>query len=225
MPMKDVIHRLRQIPLRVVLLGVVILGSALICVVALWRGWVNPETIQALVARSGSWGIAAFIAGVVAMELLWMPRMWGLLAAGVLFGPYLGCVLSAAADLLGGFVCYQLAKGAGRKWVAGILEQHPRTNAVVQLLTEKKGTATMAFLRVCPVAHYTLVSYAAGLTSVGPRAFILGTAMGILPGAILIPAVGDAALKPGSPAFLILAGLVVGALIITYFWARRILKT
>jgi uncharacterized membrane protein YdjX (TVP38/TMEM64 family) len=182
---------------------------------------VEPDTIQRVTAQAGSLGMVAFVLGVVVMELFWMPRMWGLLAAGVLFGPLLGCPLSFLADMLGALLCYGLAKGAGRQWIAALISKRSRTQMIVELLAERRGVATVCLLRVCPVAHYTLISYAAGLTGVRLLPFILGTGLGIIPGAVLIPLLGDAALAPGSPAFLILAALVAGALLLTLLIARR----
>jgi len=80
-------------------------------------------------------------------------------------------------------------------------------------------------LRVCPVAHYTVVSYAAGLVGVSPSSFLLGTGLGIIPGAVIYPIAGDAALRPGSPAFLLSLGVVLIALILSLIAARRVLRT
>ena len=76
-----------MIPKRVLLLLGLILSSVLFCGLALLKGWVRPDTLQQTVSEAGSWAIFAYILGVFLMELLWLPRMWGLLAGGVLFGP------------------------------------------------------------------------------------------------------------------------------------------
>ena len=54
-----------------------------------------------------------------------------------------------------------------------------------------------------------------------PRAFLLGNAVGLLPGAVLYPAIGAAALAPTSPTFLALAGLLVVAFVLSAWLARR----
>ena len=205
-------------------LGGVLLVSVAVCVVALWRGWVRPDTVQQLVARSGPAGMLVYVGGVILFELLWFPRMWGLLAGGILFGPLLGGALSIVADLLGGLICYGLARGGGRAWVAALLERRPRTRRVLELLAERRGVLTLAVLRVCPVAHYTLVSYAAGLGGVRLMAFVAGTGIGLLPGAIIYPLLGDAALRPGSPVFLGSLVAVVLILGVTLWAGRRLLR-
>ena len=95
---------------------------------------------------------------------------------------------------------------------------------MVELLARRRGALTVALLRVCPVAHYTLVSYAAGLGDVRPGPFFLGTALGILPGAVIYPIAGDAALRPGSPAFAISLAVVGVALVVTLWIGRRLLR-
>jgi uncharacterized membrane protein YdjX (TVP38/TMEM64 family) len=215
---------LRAVPVRVWALASVILLTLAACAVALLKGWVRPDTLQQLVARSGALGMVSYIVGIVVMELLWMPRMWGLLGGGILFGPVLGGALSIVGDLIGAALCYFVARGAGQEWVKGLLERAPRARRVVDLFAARRGLGTVAVLRVCPAAHYTLVSYAAGLTGVRPLPFMLGTALGILPGAVVYPIAGDAALRPTSPMFLGSVGVMVLFLVVTLIAARRVLK-
>jgi len=213
-----------RVPQRVWALGALMLATLALCVVAVLRGWVSPRTLQQLVARSGALAMGSYVVGVVLMELLWMPRMWGLLAGGALFGPLLGGALSVAGDLTGAALCFFLARGAGQRWVSQILERRPRARKIVELLANRRGAGTVAVLRVCPVAHYTLVSYAAGLAGVKPLRFMLGTAVGILPGAVLYPVVGDAALRPTGWVFVGSVLVLVVFLVLTLVAARRMVR-
>jgi len=214
----------RRIPGRVVLLLVLMVGSLAVCAVAVLEGWVRPQTLQLYVQRAGSLGMLAYVAGIVVLELLWFPRMWGLLAGGLLFGPALGGGLSLIGDLAGAYLCFVLARGAGRQWVQQLVARRRRADQIVQLLARRRGLSTVAMMRICPVFHYTLASYAAGLAGVRPAAFMGGTALGILPGAVLYPLAGDAALRPTSPIF-IGSLVVIGVfLVLTVLAARKIFK-
>jgi uncharacterized membrane protein YdjX (TVP38/TMEM64 family) len=214
----------RRVPWRVVALGAVMLATGGVAAAALLCGWIRPDTLQHLVAGSGALGMASYVVGVVVMELFWIPRIWGLLAGGLLFGPLVGGALSLVADLTSAAICFFLARGAGQQWVAAILARYKRAGQVVDLLARRKGLGTMAVLRVCPLAHYTLTSYAAGLCGVRPFAFIAGTALGILPGAVVYPIAGDAVLRPTSPVFIGSIGVMVVFLVVTLLAARRSLR-
>ncbi len=200
------------------------LGSALLCAVALLQGWVTRDSITALVDRSGPLGMAAYVAAVVVMELLWFPRAWGLLAGGALFGPLAGTLLSMVGDLLGGLICYALARGLARQWAEGVVARRPRAREVLELLARRHGGLTVALLRICPVAHYTASSYAAGVAGVRPLPFTLGTAVGLVPAAVIYPLMGHAALSPGSPLFWAGLGLVALFLVATGLASRRLLR-
>jgi uncharacterized membrane protein YdjX (TVP38/TMEM64 family) len=211
-------------PARAILLFIMLGITAALCAIALWRGWVRPEIIQSLVQRSGPAAMAVYIAAVVVLELFWMPRMWGLVAGGALFGPVVGGALSIAADMASALLCYFLARGAAREWAASLLARRKKADQIVRLLAEKRGAAMIALLRVCPIAHYTLVNYGAGVAGVRPSAFILGTAVGLLPGAVLYPILGDSLFRPGSAVFIVTASVVVVAMVVTFIIGRRMIR-
>ncbi|MCL2825268.1 MAG: TVP38/TMEM64 family protein [Polyangiaceae bacterium] len=210
---------------RVVLLAAVLVVSLGLCAYALFVGKVRPDTIQGLVADGGAWSMVGYVGIVVVAELLWLPRMWGLFAGGVLFGPVLGAALSLVSDSIAAMLCYVIARTTGRDYVARLVARNISATKVVRLLADRQGAATIALLRVCPIAHYTLVSYAAGVAGVGVRSFLVGSTLGILPGAILYPIVGDAFLKPSSPVFYISLGVLVVFLIVTVLAGRRTLAS
>jgi uncharacterized membrane protein YdjX (TVP38/TMEM64 family) len=214
----------QRIPPRLIALGAFLVVSLAAFAVAFFEGWLRPGTIHSTVAGAGAWAMLGYIAAVAIGEILWMPRMWGLLAGGMLFGPWAGGALALVADMISAMVCYGIARGAGRTWVQQRLGQRPAAQRVVDLLAKRRGGVTVAVLRVCPVAHYTLVSYAAGLAGVSTRGFVLGTAVGILPGAILYPIVGDSMLRPTSPVFIGSMAILLVFLIATGAAGRRALK-
>lgn len=205
-------------------LGALVLATLAVGALALTYGWVDQQSLRGLVADSGAWGKAAYVLGVVVMELIWLPRAWGLLAGGVLFGPVWGAGLSMVGDMLGGAISYALARGLARQWARQLISRRPGAERVLDLLARRHGGATVAFLRVCPVAHYTLSSYAAGMAGVKPAPYLLGTAVGILPAAIIYPLAGHAALSPGSPLFWIASALVLVFFAVTLVASRNLLR-
>jgi len=211
-------------PLPALLLFALLGITGVACAIALARGWVSPELIQSLVKRSGPGAMAVYVGAVVVLELLWMPRVWGLVAGGVLFGPFVGFALSIVADLTSALIGYSLARGAARVWVRTLLERRPKAQRLVEILAEKRGAATIALLRVCPIAHYTLCNYVAGVAGVRPGPFVLGTVVGLLPAAILYSFLGDSLLRPGSPKFIVMASLIAVTVVLSLIVGRRLLR-
>lgn len=209
---------------RPVLLLVVVSASLAALAGSVAGGFIDRHTIERLVVEPGPKSMLLYVGLVFCLELLWCPRMWGLLAGGLIFGPWRGALLSLVADMLSASFCFALARGGGRSWVAARLATRPRARAAVALLAERRGALTVALLRILP-AHFTAVSYAAGLAGVRFGRFFWGTLAGALPGAVLYNAVGDAARQPASPTFIagaiVLAVLAVaGAVCARRLWRR-----
>ena len=210
----------RRIIVLLLMLGI----SLALCIIAVTQGFINPKLLRTLVEESGSMGMVVYVLCVVVLEIFWFPRMWGLMAGGILFGPVAGGFLSLIADMSGGTACYLISRSAGKEWIQGVLANRPKARKVVDLLTIKRGTFTVAFLRIFPLGHYTTVSYASGLTGVPKGSFLLGTAIGIIPGAILYPSLGDAALSPSSPAFMILMVCIILVMVVSFYVGGKLFK-
>ena len=217
-------RRIPRLPPRAVALVVFTTLSMGTGVLALAMGWVTPETLQRAAVDAGPWGMAVFVLVDVVAQLLWIPRAWGLVAAGLLYGPLFGALVATTADMTSAAICYAIARGGGRAWVRRLLEDRPRAARTVAMLAERRGGLTVCILRMMPVAHYTLVSYAAGLAGVRFIPFMVGNAVGLLPWAFLYPTLANAALEPWSPTFLGLASLLVVTFLLSAWWARRFFK-
>ncbi|MCC6525255.1 MAG: TVP38/TMEM64 family protein, partial [Polyangiaceae bacterium] len=207
----------------VALLGLVGLSIAA-CVLAIAAGWVDMETLKRLVADRSPASMATYVVTVFVLEMLWFPRAWGLLVGGLAFGPLLGAALSIIADMATAVTCYVVARGSGRAWVAHKMQRTPRLRNVVEVLARERGTVTVFLLRVMPV-HYTAVGYAAGLSGVAPRPYLLGCLLGVLPTALLYTFVGDAAREPGSPIFIAGVAVVVVLGLGGILYVRRLWKS
>lgn len=208
-------------PARVVLLAVVIALSLVVCAVAIATGKVNATTIQSLASGGGYVAMGVYVALVVTAQLLWMPRLWGLLAAGVLFGPVVGGIMSLIADTISAAICFGIARYAAKDWTASMLARKPKADTVVKILAQKKGALTIALLRASPVAHYTLVSYSAGASGMKIGSFFIGNTLGLLPGAVLYPLVGDSITRPTNPVFIVSTGILVVFLIVTIVVGKK----
>jgi uncharacterized membrane protein YdjX (TVP38/TMEM64 family) len=210
----------------VTLLGLALLLTLVAGVVAWSQQWIEPQTIRHLVTESGQSGMVVFVALVVVLELFWLPRSWGLVTAGVLFGPLAGALLCFLADTFSAIICYGLARYTGRSWVERMAKGHQRADRVLSIFRGSgRGTVSVIVVRLLPFAHYTLVSYLTGVVGVRWTSFLVGNSLGLLPGTFILPFLGHAALDPTSPRFLVALAIGGVAALAGIILARRVLKS
>lgn len=164
------------------------------------------EQIERFVSEAGLLGPIAFIAAYALLTILLVPGTAPSVAAGVLFGPLWGTVLTVIGATLGASAAFAIARRGGRERVRRRFG--PRTERVDAWL-EGRGLGAVLAARLIPVVPFNAFNYGAGLTSIHPRDYVLGTAVGIIPGTFAFVALGDALLAPGSPQFLAAVGAIV----------------
>lgn len=204
------------------------------------RRWLRPALLAALVAAAvalavagalpsagsvRSWADGAGRAGPPLVALLYagltlapVPKAPLSTAAGALFGLPVGLAAVLAGAVAGAGVAFGLARWLGRSAVARLdRERLVRLDALLR----RRGLLAVVAVRLVPLAPFTALNYACGLTAVRTRDYLLGTAVGILPGAAAYVALGAYGTDPGSVPFLVavggLAALAVGGLVV----ARR----
>ncbi len=173
--------------------------------------------IRAYFGSTGWWGPAVFILSYAALTLAPVPKNVLSIAAGLVFGLGAGTAVVYAAAMLGSVAAFWLGRRLGREAV----EKFTGTRVEkVDALLSRRGLAAMIGVRLVPVLPFTAINYAAGLTSLSWRHYVLGTAIGILPGTVSYVALGAFGLTPGwqlnlalgALGVLTLAGLVVAVL-------------
>ena len=87
----------------------------------------------------------------------------------------------------------------------------------------RKGFLLLIILRLIPAVPYNLINYAFGLTEMPFAAYMLGSAIGIIPGTLVFINIGDKALDVTSPSFWIALGLLVLLLlVVTAFMSKKL---
>lgn len=137
----------------------------------------------------GSWYGALLGTGIfILASLLMVPVTALTAAAGLVFGPAVGVAVAwsatTASAALGHWVGQRLWRESVRR-LAG-----DRLNALSRRLA-RRGVLSSAFVRVVPVAPFTVVNLVAGASHVRLRDFVLGTALGVLPGTVVLVLAAD----------------------------------
>ncbi|MDO9413041.1 MAG: VTT domain-containing protein [Pseudolabrys sp.] len=173
--------------LKVVLAGVVIVMLALI-----WQfvPLARPDAVREMLADLNGNTFAPLIvvgAFIVAGSLMF-PVTVLIAATAAAFGPWLGFAYAGIGALASALVTYGIGAALGKRTLRNLLG--PKLNRVRQSVA-KRGVIAVAAIRLVPVAPFTVVNLAAGASSIPVFDYMVGTFIGMLPGMIMISAVGN----------------------------------
>ena len=135
--------------------------------------------------------------------------------AGALFGLAAGIAISWVASMLSALVGFAIARRLGRESVAEMTG--PRL-ARAEDVMRHQGVAAVIVARLTPVLPFTIVNYGAGVSAVSLRDFLVGTAVGIVPGTVGYAALGASA---GSSPAIVAASLAARPGAVRRFAPRR----
>lgn len=154
-------------------------------------------------ARSvGPWFPIAFLAAHIVVTVFPFPRTAFTLAAGLLFGPYLGVPLAVLASAASAVIALLLVRAAG--WQLSRMVRHSRVDSVDARLRERGWPAVIS-MRMIPAVPFSVVNYAAGASAVRVLPYTLATLVGLLPGTAAVVILGDALTGNVSPLLLVVS--------------------
>ncbi|AKA70991.1 TVP38/TMEM64 family protein [Clostridium scatologenes] len=122
------------------------------------------------------------------------------IVAGNVFGPYKALLLSMIGCFTSGTLAFFLARFLGRSFVDKLLKGKAMK---LDSSIEKHGTEIMCIMRLSFIFPYDPLSYAAGLTKMKYRSFILGTMIGVFPEMVSYSFIGKSLEHPFSIKFFI----------------------
>ncbi len=149
----------------------------------------SPADLRVALERMGAWAPAAFVLAFALGTVLFLPGTIFSLAGGALFGPVLGSLLNLAGATIGATVAFLVARGTAAEWMRA--RMGPRLSAVVDGV-ETEGWRFVAFVRLVPLFPFNVVNYAFGLTRIGTTAYVVTTALCMIPGAVAYTYLGYA---------------------------------
>jgi uncharacterized membrane protein YdjX (TVP38/TMEM64 family) len=183
----------------------------------------DVDAVRAWVAGAGPAGWTAMVLGVAVVLLAPVPRsavsaLVGLVAG---FGPGLAVAFTGA--LLAALAAFGLSRTLGRS--AAMQLAGPRLERF-DALVDRRGFVAVLAGRLLPMVPFVVLSYGAGLTSIGWTPYAAGTALGLLPSTVVQVGVGVSAgaiVAGATP--LTVVSLLSGAVVLTALaaggWRRR----
>ncbi|MGL5866237.1 MAG: TVP38/TMEM64 family protein [Dermatophilaceae bacterium] len=170
----------------VVLLVVLLLGGGL--TVVLLGG--DLDVVAAAVSASGGWGPLVYLVLHIVLTLIPVPRSLLATIAGALFGMTWGVALSWAGSVAAAVVGFVVARRLGRRAVERLVGARL---GHLDDLARRHGVLAEVVARLTPVIPFTAVNYGSGLSAMRPRDYVVGTAVGVVPGSVAYVAVGATA--------------------------------
>jgi uncharacterized membrane protein YdjX (TVP38/TMEM64 family) len=201
--------------LRLALLGAAV-GTALVLVLA-----AGPPSAGEVRDRVHGFGAAAPLVFVLLSAALTCALFPGPLlagASGLLFGTALGFPLSLTAATLGACLAFSISRRAGGDAVERVAG--PRLLAARELVG-RRGFLSVLWARILPGIPYSLVNYAAGLTTIRLGTFAAATALGAAPRAFAYTALGGSIGNWRSPQAVAAAIVLVAMALVALAGALR----
>lgn len=195
----------RAVWVRLVALALLVAAGVLVAVLV---GLPDPEQLRADITAAGPTAPVLFVLLYAVVTLAPLPKNVFAALAGLLFGLVAGVAVVLLAALLGAVAAFALGRMLGRDAVERFTGARV---ARVDALLRRRGLLAVLAVRLVPVLPFTAINYSAGFTAVRTRDYLIGTALGIIPGTIAYVALGAYGTTPGSWPFL-LAVLVLVAL-------------
>jgi len=218
--LSDVVARHERKPVSGRIVAIALILFALAALALAWRytplrEWINVESLVHWSDRFEESPFAPLIVigGFVLGGLLVIPLMMLIAATGIVFGPWLGMLYSLLGATLSAVFVYSIGRKVGRDAVRRVAGR--RINDLSRRIA-KRGLLAMLFVRIVPIAPFSIINLVAGTSHLRFRDFLLGTILGLLPGTILISFFVDrivAAVRHPGPVTFALLALVAGVAI------------
>lgn len=180
---------------------------------------VNVQAAKEYILSFGIWApVVSFLLMVLQSVAAPLPAFIITFANAGLFGWVKGAILSWSSAMAGAVLCYAIARIYGRS----VVEKFTTRAALreVDEFFERYGKWAVLIARLLPFVSFDVVSYAAGLTSMGFWEFFWATGLGQLPATIVYSYVGD--MLVGSVKTVVFGLLMVFALSVFAFMFKQI---
>jgi phosphatidylserine/phosphatidylglycerophosphate/cardiolipin synthase-like enzyme/uncharacterized membrane protein YdjX (TVP38/TMEM64 family)/MFS family permease len=204
-----------------VILKVIVGGLIVVAIALLWQftPLASPKAVKSAFSSIAGSPAAPFImvGSFVAGGFVMFPVTVLIGATAAVFGPLLGFTYAASGAIASALATYAVGRAVGKKTLRNLLG--PRLNRLRRQVA-RRGIITVAAVRLVPVAPFTVVNLVAGASGIPLIDYVAGTLLGMLPGLIMISAVGyqlaQMMTSPSGSDLAILAGIVAAWIALSF---------
>jgi len=160
--------------------------------------------------RGQPWAPLAVVVVFVTGGLVVFPLLVLVAVTAMVFGPVVGPLYTLLGATLSAAVTFAIGRKLGRETVRKLAGR--RINELSRRLAQH-GLLAIAFVRMLPIAPFSIVNVVAGASHIRWRDFLFGTLLGLLPGVVTLTLFVDRAAaairEPSMGTFALLAAVVV----------------
>lgn len=181
---------LQNAALRRRVLGVLALGGAsALVVMELMVGDVSSADVREWVNGLGFWGPVLLVTVLAAaMVFAPIPNPPFMIAAGIVWGTFLGVVYSILGQLIGSAIIFVISRKFGRRFIPRLVGETAAER--IDRIAQDMGPQIVFWWRMMPVS-FDFAAYAAGLTNMRFRIFILLVFLGSIVPTTVVVGFGD----------------------------------
>ena len=198
--------------------AILVAVCAVIAIYLVHRGTIDPTAIRNIVAGN-PFAPIVFILLQIAASLIFIPRTFLGIAAGLMFGFVWGSLLAILGAVAGAAAGFALWRWIGRGQVD--LEDTPWIGPYIER-AERDGWRAVAVVRLIPALPHSVANTALALTRIGWVDYLVGSLLGMLPMTLVqvdVGATGEQVLDGGGG--WIISLLLLALLFATSFFIRR----
>ena len=183
-------------------------------------GGIDRNQLQAWLEDMGIFAPIIYVVLYTIGTLLILPSTPLNLTGGALFGIWWGTFWTTVAAIIAAIAAFAFTRTVGKEVIA---QKFAGRWEAIDAEIRQGGLFYMFSIRLLPIIPYGLVNFAAGLTSIRWRDYLIGTVLGTLPGVLPFVMMGSGftELSQGNILPLMAAFALTGALVGVATWYRR----
>ncbi|ATH92740.1 membrane protein [Bacillus glycinifermentans] len=176
----------------------------------------NPRHIREGVLSFGVFAPLMYIGLLMVRPFLLLPASVFAVGGGLAFGPIFGSLYSFIGAAGGAFLSFAVAYKLG-----GDVKNMPLKLDAFRAFLQKNGFFSILLLRLAPI-HFDAVSYAAGVSKVKPLSYLAATAAGIIPGTVILNALGSSIMSGDLLAISVMAAIYLLFITVPLLFRKKV---
>jgi uncharacterized membrane protein YdjX (TVP38/TMEM64 family) len=145
-------------------------------------------------------GVIVFILAYAVATILFVPGWIFTVSSGLIYGTFAGTLIALTGAVIGASMAFLIARYFVRRRIEDVTKTNRRFAAIDEAIG-KSGWKIVGLLRLSPLSPFNVSNYFYGITSISFAAYVIVSAIGMLPGTLLyayLGAIGQTRIVGGS---------------------------